>query len=175
MKKKYYVTEMSLEIRLEEAPLTPKEVESRVTGVQERNDQYDCSDSTKEFDNEANARAAMKAAKIKIEDIPCNKKMKVYWAELSVETFDDEGDNLDCETIDAIFPAHAGNSRGIGNAIRVARLQAGMSQTALADAIGSTQSQIGKYERGEQDLTVSRLLDIAEAIGVAPEGLVKGL
>ena len=68
-----------------------------------------------------------------------------------------------------------GAESGIGDAIREARLAAGMSQTALADAIGSTQSQIGKYERGEQDLTVSRLLDIAEALGVEADDLVKGL
>lgn len=61
----------------------------------------------------------------------------------------------------------------IGLNIKTARSNKAITQTELADRIGSTQSQIAKYERNEQDMTVLRLLEIAEAIGVSPEILME--
>ena len=53
----------------------------------------------------------------------------------------------------------------VGQNIRRVRETAGLTQSDLARMIGSTQSQIGKYERGVQDMSLSRLVQIAEALG----------
>lgn len=60
-----------------------------------------------------------------------------------------------------------------GQKIKAARERAGISQTELAERIGTTRQQIGKYENGSQDMTVARMLRIAAALGVEPETLVK--
>ena len=61
----------------------------------------------------------------------------------------------------------------IGLNIKTARGNKAMTQVQLAEAINSTQSQIAKYERNEQDMTVLRLIEIAQAIGVDPSDLVE--
>lgn len=53
----------------------------------------------------------------------------------------------------------------VGQNIRRVREAASLTQSDLALMIGSTQSQIGKYERGVQDMSLSRLVQIAEALG----------
>ena len=63
----------------------------------------------------------------------------------------------------------------IGNVIRIAREQAGKTQSEIAAAVGTSQLQIGKYERGLQDMTFRRFLAIAEAIGIDPCVLIKNL
>jgi transcriptional regulator with XRE-family HTH domain len=60
-----------------------------------------------------------------------------------------------------------------GQNIKAARERAGISQTELAERIGTTRQQIGKYETGTQDMTVERMLRIAAALGVEPVTLVK--
>ena len=54
----------------------------------------------------------------------------------------------------------------VGENIRVARLAAGLSQTALAEACGITFQQIQKYEKGANRVGGSRLMQIAEALNV---------
>lgn len=49
--------------------------------------------------------------------------------------------------------------------IREARLNAGFTQTKLAQKLGKPQSYIAKYETGERRLDVIELLDILDAIG----------
>lgn len=56
-------------------------------------------------------------------------------------------------------------SRAIGARIKDARLQAGLSQEALGDAIGVTFQQIQKYERGANRVASDRLERIADALG----------
>jgi transcriptional regulator with XRE-family HTH domain len=51
----------------------------------------------------------------------------------------------------------------LGLRIRQRRKTLGISQTALADAIGLTFQQIQKYERGFNRVSFSRLVDIAHA------------
>ena len=48
-----------------------------------------------------------------------------------------------------------------------------MTQSDLATLIGSSQSQIGKYERGEQDMSLSRLIEISEALNINTIDLLK--
>jgi transcriptional regulator with XRE-family HTH domain len=60
-----------------------------------------------------------------------------------------------------------------GQNIKAARERAGISQTELAERIGTTRQQIGKYETGTQDMTVERMLRIAAALGVEPNTLIK--
>jgi transcriptional regulator with XRE-family HTH domain len=52
----------------------------------------------------------------------------------------------------------------LGLHIRQRRKSLGMSQTALADAVGITFQQIQKYERGFNRVSFSRLVEIAHAI-----------
>ena len=63
----------------------------------------------------------------------------------------------------------------IGRRIRERRRALGMSQVALAEAVGVTFQQIQKYERGSNRISFSRLVEVAEALncqlGVLAEGL----
>lgn len=52
----------------------------------------------------------------------------------------------------------------IGQSVRARRLAAGVSQEALADAIGVTFQQVQKYERGENRIAASRLIRIARRL-----------
>jgi transcriptional regulator with XRE-family HTH domain len=62
--------------------------------------------------------------------------------------------------------AHSPNRLDValGLRIRQRRKALGVSQTALADAIGLTFQQIQKYERGFNRVSFSRLVDIAHAL-----------
>ena len=53
----------------------------------------------------------------------------------------------------------------IANMIRI-RKDRGMTQTDLADLIGTKQSAISRLERGEEDITLTRAEAIAEALSV---------
>lgn len=52
----------------------------------------------------------------------------------------------------------------LGLRIRLRRKALGLSQTALADAVGITFQQVQKYERGYNRVSFSRLVDIAHAL-----------
>lgn len=49
--------------------------------------------------------------------------------------------------------------------IREARREAGLTQKELADAIGVTEPAISHYETGRRQVTVSKLVAIAMALG----------
>lgn len=59
-----------------------------------------------------------------------------------------------------------------GQAIRKLREEAGLTQTQLADKIGTTQSMLGKYERGELDFSLTRLVEIARALEITPDKIM---
>ena len=63
----------------------------------------------------------------------------------------------------------------VGARVRARRKAIGMSQTALADAIGLTFQQIQKYERGFNRVSASRLFDVGRALGVPPAWFFEGL
>jgi transcriptional regulator with XRE-family HTH domain len=54
----------------------------------------------------------------------------------------------------------------IGRKIRALRLQRGLSQSQLAEAIGLTFQQVQKYEKGTNRVSAGRLQQIAERLGV---------
>ncbi|TGY89183.1 XRE family transcriptional regulator [Marinicauda algicola] len=67
----------------------------------------------------------------------------------------------------------------IGERLRQARKLAGLSQSAMGEAVGVTFQQVQKYERGANRIPASRLYELAAVLGVplgfffdgfAPEG-----
>jgi transcriptional regulator with XRE-family HTH domain len=54
----------------------------------------------------------------------------------------------------------------VGNRLRTRRTLLGLSQMALADAIGLTFQQLQKYEKGANRITASRLYDLSQVLGV---------
>ena len=63
----------------------------------------------------------------------------------------------------------------VGRRIHNARVRAGVSQTRLADAIGTSQSTIYCMENGHEGLRVDRLFAIAKACGVTASSLIDGI
>lgn len=55
----------------------------------------------------------------------------------------------------------------VGRKVREARVLRGISQTVLGDSLGISFQQIQKYEKGENRICPSRLMKIAEKLGVA--------
>ena len=65
-------------------------------------------------------------------------------------------------------------TKKVGDLIKEARTNAGLSQTALAAGIeGLSASDIGKAERGEKELTQAQLKAIAKATGVTQKSLLE--
>lgn len=58
------------------------------------------------------------------------------------------------------------NDAGLGQLVTSWRKGASLSQTALADALGTQQATISKLESGSYKLTVSQLSRILEACGL---------
>jgi transcriptional regulator with XRE-family HTH domain len=56
--------------------------------------------------------------------------------------------------------------QGVAERLRVARERAGVSQTALAKAVGVTFQQIQKYENGRNRISAGRLQHIARILDV---------
>lgn len=56
----------------------------------------------------------------------------------------------------------------IGRSIRSFRTEKSVSQERLAEALGITFQQIQKYEKAKDRLSVSRLIQIADALEVPP-------
>lgn len=63
--------------------------------------------------------------------------------------------------------------RAIGSNIRMVRNAAGISQTELANRVGSNKSAISRYENGAQRLSLETLMRIADALGVDLVDLLK--
>lgn len=58
------------------------------------------------------------------------------------------------------------------------RQDADITQTELAQVLGTTQQQIYKYESGKQEMTISRLMAFCAYFGVSADyvlGLPRGL
>jgi transcriptional regulator with XRE-family HTH domain len=62
----------------------------------------------------------------------------------------------------------------VGQRVRMRRLMLGMSQDKLAHAIGLTFQQVQKYEKGNNRISSSRMLQIASALQVAPPFFFEG-
>lgn len=60
----------------------------------------------------------------------------------------------------------------LGEAVRLARLEQGLSQEALADAVPIHITYLGGVERGTRNPSYDTLLRLARALGVTPGVLV---
>jgi transcriptional regulator with XRE-family HTH domain len=60
----------------------------------------------------------------------------------------------------------------VGARIRTVRKSQGLSQGALAEALGLTFQQVQKYERGSNRVSASKLVDISKKLGVKPSALL---
>ncbi len=56
--------------------------------------------------------------------------------------------------------------RYVGRRMRERRIEFGMSQTNLADPLGISCQQLGKFERGTNRISAGRLLVLAELLDV---------
>jgi transcriptional regulator with XRE-family HTH domain len=65
--------------------------------------------------------------------------------------------------------------KALGAIITELRIRKGVSQAALADRLGYSVSYISKLERGQMNPTLRTLFDLADALGVEPEALVKSM
>lgn len=62
--------------------------------------------------------------------------------------------------------------------LRNLRTDHDLSQAQLAAILGTTKNQVGKYERGEQEMPIKHLLTLCNYYGVSADyvlGLPKGL
>lgn len=60
-----------------------------------------------------------------------------------------------------------------GAVIRRLRENAGITQEVLADRIDLSYQQVQKYERGQNRVSISRLFDIAKAVGIDAHVIVR--
>lgn len=67
---------------------------------------------------------------------------------------------------------HFASMDGAPNRIRELRLEAGLSQQALGDAVGVSKMTISDLERGEMRLDLDYMRRIARALGVLPPDLM---
>jgi len=63
----------------------------------------------------------------------------------------------------------------LGELLRLARVACGISQEKLGTMNGLTFQQIQKYERGENRVSVSRLMHMAECLGVSATRFIEKL
>ena len=60
----------------------------------------------------------------------------------------------------------------VSESLKSYRKAAGLTQQALAERLHTGQSTIAQWENGDRTPPVKRLLDIAEALGIAPSALL---
>ena len=60
----------------------------------------------------------------------------------------------------------------LGKRIRSARKTLGLSQTHIADALGVSFQQVGKYESGQNTMSVPTFLTICRALHLKPSVLL---
>lgn len=63
----------------------------------------------------------------------------------------------------------------VGKMLRSIRKAKGVSQQALAEALGLTFQQVQKYENGANRVSASKMFDAAVFLGVAPAAFFEGL
>ncbi len=60
-----------------------------------------------------------------------------------------------------------------GARVRTLRKDKGLSQEGLSNLAGIDRSYMGQIERGEINLTLTKIYQIADALGVEPEQLLR--
>ena len=81
-------------------------------------------------------------------------------------------EHMDAEDFDKAFEIPAEIPNMVSEKIKSLREQKSMSQTVLAEKVGTTQQVIAQYESG-QDMTVSRFLEICEALEITATAFFK--
>ena len=61
----------------------------------------------------------------------------------------------------------------LASLLREIRIQAGLTQAAVAKRIGQTQSYVSKYEQGEQRLDLMELEEVCTAVGISLTDFVR--
>ncbi len=59
-----------------------------------------------------------------------------------------------------------------GEKVRALRKEKGLSQEALSNLAGIDRSYMGQIERGEINLTLTKIYQIADALSISPEHLL---
>lgn len=75
----------------------------------------------------------------------------------------------------AIKSFHSKDYRLAVGLLREARVKAGLTQQALADALARPQSYVAKYESGERRLDIIEFIGIARALKVRASSIVAKL
>ncbi|MBK8197016.1 MAG: helix-turn-helix domain-containing protein [Acidobacteria bacterium] len=57
--------------------------------------------------------------------------------------------------------------------IRQERIRAGLTQEQLAELVDTTPVTIGRYETGERGVSIKKLVELAEAMGIPPARLIR--
>lgn len=59
-------------------------------------------------------------------------------------------------------------SVAFGDAVRDLRKSRGLSQEAFADLVGLDRSYMGRIERGEKNITLVKIFQLSNALGITP-------
>jgi len=63
----------------------------------------------------------------------------------------------------------------LGDRVRALRKDAGLSQEELAGTAGLHRTYIGAIERGERNISLINIVQVARALGVKPSDLFEGI
>ncbi len=69
----------------------------------------------------------------------------------------------------SLSPRH----RAVGDAVRALRNERGLTQEALADLCGLTTNYVGDTERGERNISLRALWQLADGIGIKASELLR--
>ena len=67
----------------------------------------------------------------------------------------------------------SGRHRALGEALRAARVQRGLSQEALGERAGLSANYVGDVERGERNVSVRAIWQLADGLGLAASELMR--
>ncbi len=70
---------------------------------------------------------------------------------------------------------HDKRQETLRNLLREARKKAELTQVELATKLGQYKGYVSNYETGERRLDVVEFLEVAEALGVEPEAVIKAV
>jgi XRE family transcriptional regulator, regulator of sulfur utilization len=71
------------------------------------------------------------------------------------------------------MPVLSPRHRAFGDAIRVLRNERGLTQEALADLCGLTTNYVGDAERGQRNISIRALWQLADGLGIPASELLR--
>tara|TARA_R100001039_G_C1806674_1_gene80795 strand:+ start:138 stop:353 length:216 start_codon:yes stop_codon:yes gene_type:complete len=69
---------------------------------------------------------------------------------------------------------HDARLKAFGSKVRALRKEKGLSQEELASLAGLDRSYMGHIERGEKNITLLKIHQISDALGISPDQLLAG-